>query len=74
MRGSRWMLPAAAIAALAGCATTGNGGSSRAVSTSSFDADVDYQLMAIITEDALRRGYKIMWINPPQKKASKDRD
>lgn len=72
MRVSKWVVLVAAIAALSGCATSG--GSSRAVSTSSFDADVDYQMMAIITEDALRRGYKIMWINPPQKKPAKNRD
>lgn len=35
--------------------------------SSRFSADVDYQKMAIITEDALGRGYKIVWVNPPQK-------
>jgi hypothetical protein len=76
MRVSKWLVPVVAIVALGGCATTstGNGGSSGSVSASSFDADVDYQMMAIITEDALRRGYKIMWINPPQKKPAKSRN
>jgi hypothetical protein len=41
---------------------------------SRFDADVDFQKMAIITEDALGRGYKIMWVNPPQKRRSSDKD
>jgi len=40
---------------------------------SRFDADVDFQKMAIITEDALGRGYRIMWVNPPQKRRS-DKD
>ena len=40
-----------------------------------FDADVDFQKMAIITEDALGRGYKIVWVNPPQKsKRSSEKD
>ncbi len=41
---------------------------------SRFTEDVDYQKMAIITDDALGRGYKIMWVHPPQKARSKDRD
>jgi hypothetical protein len=40
---------------------------------SRFDADVDYQKMAIITEDALGRGYRIMWVNPPQKRRASDK-
>ena len=40
----------------------------RAQQESSFDADVDFQKMAIITEDALSRGHKIVWIHPPQKR------
>ncbi|HET7844116.1 MAG TPA: hypothetical protein VFL14_08200 [Xanthomonadales bacterium] len=38
---------------------------------SRFSTDVDYQKMAIITEDALGRGYKIVWVNPPQKSRDK---
>jgi hypothetical protein len=41
---------------------------------SRFTEDVDYQKMAIITDDALGRGYKIMWVHPPQKARNKDRD
>lgn len=39
---------------------------------SRFTEDVDYQKMAIITDDALGRGYKIMWVHPPQKTRSRD--
>lgn len=43
---------------------------------SRFAADVDFQKMAIITEDAIGRGYKIVWVHPPQKskRASNDGD
>ena len=43
---------------------------------SRFAADVDFQKMAIITEDALGRGYKIVWVHPPQKskRSSNDED
>ena len=40
---------------------------------SAFEADVDFQKMAIITEDALSRGYKIVWVHPPQKKKATSR-
>ena len=65
MSKSRILFTAVAVCALAGCATTG--GSSSAASMSTYDDDIDYQKMAIITEDALSRGYKILWIHPPQK-------
>ena len=76
MRGMKWLVAAMAIALLGGCATTGGTANvaSHPVSQSAFDADVDYQMMAIITEDALRRGYKIVGVHPPQKKRAASND
>jgi hypothetical protein len=43
----------------------------RETQRSRFSEDVDYQKMAIITDDALGRGYKIVWVHPPQKVRSR---
>lgn len=56
--------------ALSGCAstaTTGNAGKSPP-GTSKFDEDADYELMAIISQDALTRGNQVVWVHPPVKK------
>jgi len=76
MRVVKWLVAAAAIAMLGGCATTSSGSSSgtRSIAQTSFEEDVDFQKMAIITEDALSRGYKIVWVHPPQKRKAPSRD
>jgi hypothetical protein len=71
MRAMKWMVAAIAIAALGGCAT--NGQRTNAGPQSSFEEDVDFQKMAIITEDALSRGYQIVWVHPPQKRHATSR-
>ena len=48
---------------LNGCATTGHS----VGMTSSYDEDIDYVKMDVITRDARARGYDIVWIHPPQK-------
>lgn len=40
----------------------------KADAASRYASDVDFQKMAIITEDALSRGHRILWIHPPQKR------
>ena len=78
MRGTKWLVAgmAIAVASLGGCATTSNmsAGNSRTIAQTSFDEDVDFQKMAIITEDALSRGYKIVWVHPPQKRKAASTD
>lgn len=71
MRQMKWLMAAIAIAALGGCATSAP--RTNYVAQTSFDADVDFQKMAIITEDALTRGYRIVWVHPPQKKKATSR-
>lgn len=53
-----------AMLALVGCASTGSSTSDY----SQFDADADYAKMAQITEEAMARGYRVVWVHPPQKK------
>ncbi len=71
MRQLKWFVGAIAIAALGGCATSQP--RTNATPQSAFEADVDFQKMAIITEDALSRGYKIVWVHPPQKRKATSR-
>jgi starvation-inducible outer membrane lipoprotein len=53
---------------LAGCASTVGGTAGTSVKAGgSFTDDIDYAKMAIITEEAQRRGYRIVWVHPPQK-------
>ncbi len=66
MRTSRVLLSLAAPALLAGCAATG--GASQPLTKSGYDADVDWEKMTIITRDAEMRGYKVLWVHPPQKR------
>jgi hypothetical protein len=66
MRTSRVLLSLAAPALLAGCAATG--GASQPLSKSGYDADVDWEKMSIITREAEMRGYKVLWVHPPQKR------
>jgi hypothetical protein len=61
----------AAAGMLAGCATSGTK-SEMAMGTSGYDSDFDYAKMQLMTEDAQRRGYRIVWIHPPQKKKATD--
>lgn len=75
MRRLRSCIAVLAVCAIAGCATTGSSDGYRQTSRSSYHDDIDYQKMAIITEDALSRGYRIVWIHPPQKpKGKRGRD
>ena len=80
MRGTKWLVAAMtiAIASLSGCATTSSGSANasgtRTIAATAFEEDVDFQKMAIITEDALSRGYKIVWVHPPQKRKAASRD
>lgn len=54
------------VVGLAGCA---GGASTRSAmkGTNSADDEVDWAKMTIITNDAQRRGYKVVWVHPPQK-------
>jgi outer membrane biogenesis lipoprotein LolB len=65
MRYTTVLLAVAACALLSGCASTGN---RAAIAQSRFDSDVDWEYMSQVTADAKARGYKIVWVNPPQKK------
>lgn len=71
MRGTTILLFAALGGlALSGCASTassGNAGKAPA-GTSKFDENADYELMAIISQDAMQRGNRIVWVHPPEKK------
>ncbi len=60
-----------AASALTGCATSGTK-SEMGMGRSGYDSDFDYAKMQIMTEDAQRRGYRIVWIHPPQKKKAAD--
>jgi hypothetical protein len=57
----------AAAGALTGCATSGTK-SEMGAARSGYASDFDYAKMQIMTEDAQRRGYRIVWVHPPQKK------
>ena len=70
MRYTTVLLAIAACALLAGCASTGN--RSEIAQTSGFYSDVDWEYMSQVTSDAKQRGYKIVWVNPPQKKRYPD--
>ena len=60
------LLCAASLIALAGC-----GPPPRNAVRSGYDDDADYVKMTQINRDALLRGYRIVWIHPPQKEAPK---
>jgi ABC-type glycerol-3-phosphate transport system substrate-binding protein len=61
---TRWAIAIVVLAAgLAGCA-----GTSEVVERSHYNDDVDWRMVNAITEDAEQRGYKIVWVNMPQKK------
>ena len=51
----------AAVAALAGCASTGS--SEFARSGSKFQSDADY--MYVVESVARQKGVEVVWINPP---------
>jgi hypothetical protein len=72
MRKFAMVMASSLLLALVGCASTG-GSKSAMNGSSAFDDDVDYAKMTQITQDALRRGYRIVWIHPPQKPKSPDR-
>lgn len=65
MRYTSVLLAVAACALLGGCASTGNRAE---IASSTFYSDVDWEYMAQVTHDAKQRGYKIVWVNPPQKR------
>ncbi len=67
MRRLPWVVLGVVAAALAGCASTATK-SSVAPSQSTFDSDVDYEYVTIVTDEANQRGHKIVWVHPPQKK------
>lgn len=54
------------VVALAGCATAGSNKTAMRGSVSTDD-EVDWAKMTIISRDAERRGYKVVWVHPPQK-------
>jgi len=60
------LLCAASLFALAGC-----GPPPRDAVRSGFDDSSDYIKMTQINRDALLRGYRIVWIHPPQKEPPK---
>ena len=66
MRYTTVLLTVAACALLGGCASTGNSRSE--IANTNFYSDVDWEYMSQVTHDAKQRGYKIVWVNPPQKR------
>jgi hypothetical protein len=71
MRGTTILFLAALGAlALSGCASTGTAGNAgkSPPGTSKFDENADYELMAIMTQDAMLRGNRVVWVHPPEKK------
>ena len=74
MRGTTLLLVAAIGAlALSGCATSGAGSAGKSPpGTSKFDENADYELMAIMTQDAMQRGNRVVWVHPPEKKNKLD--
>jgi hypothetical protein len=66
MRKFTAVLVATSMLGLAGCMS----GSDAGLAKSGFDADIDYQKMAVINQSARLNGHDIVWINPPTKKKS----
>ena len=66
MRYTTVLLAVAACCLLGGCTSTGQ--SRAAIANSSYYSDVDWEYMSQVTHDAKQRGYKIVWVNPPQKR------
>ena len=60
------------ILGLAGCASGSS--NSRSMVAGAYDDEVDWAKMTVITREAENRGYRIVWVHPPQKpKAAPER-
>ena len=60
-----------AAVALTGCTTSGSNNVRAEVRESNFNSDIDWTLVNFITDDAQKKGYKIVWVHPPQKKGAR---
>jgi len=66
---SVWMVVSSALVlSLGACTHAERSMTSTLPAYGSYTDDIDWARVNVITEDALRKGYKIVWIHPPQKK------
>lgn len=69
MRTASLFVAVLAIAGLSGCAgSTSSNLRADAAPSGGFNSDVDWAKVHYITDDANRKGYKIVWVHPPQKR------
>lgn len=57
-----------AAVATSGCMSSGSSNVRAEVKESGYNSDIDWALVNFITDDAQKKGYKIVWVHPPQKK------
>jgi hypothetical protein len=61
------LLSGALVLSLGACTHAERSTTFQLPATGNYTDDIDWARVNVITEDALRKGYKIVWINPPQK-------
>ena len=62
------------ILGLAGCASSGGAKTTAVMNPNAYDGETDWAKMTVITREAESRGYRIVWVHPPQKaKATPER-